>query len=195
LFVSLRKKLSPLYKNYVFKKGGNVKLIPLYVYHVKQCDPKKCTGQRLTRQRLVTQIRKFSQISKRVILLDPFSEIILSKQDLEPATHHGLLAIDASWAKFTSDLIEKLRGIKRTLPFLIAANPTNYGKPIKLSTVEALAAALVILGFEEQAKSILSKFNWGLNFLTVNQELLQLYIKAETSDHMLELQKKVLQEL
>ncbi len=170
-------------------------LIPLYVYHVKQCDPKKCTGQRLTRQRLATLIRKVSQISKRVVVLDPFSEIILSKQDLEPATHHGLLAIDASWAKFTSDSVEKLRGIKRTLPFLIAANPTNYGKPIRLSTVEALAAALVIFGFEEQAKTILSKFNWGLNFLVVNQELLQLYAVAETSEQMLELQKQVVQRL
>lgn len=177
------------------KKGGNSKLIPLYVYHVKQCDPKKCTGLRLTRNRLATDLRKLSQIPKRVILLDPFSEVILSKQDLELAVHNGILAIDASWAKFTSDSVEKLRRIKRALPFLIAANPTNYGKPIRLSTVEALAAALIILGFEEQAKNILSKFNWGLNFLTVNQELLQLYIKAETSDHMLELQNRVLQEL
>jgi pre-rRNA-processing protein TSR3 len=128
-------------------------------------------------------------------LLDPFSEIILSKQDLDDATHHGLLAIDASWAKFTSDSVEKLRGIKRALPFLIATNPTNYGKPNRLSTVEALAAALVILGFDEQAKTILSKFNWGNNFLTVNQELFQLYIKAETSDQMLELQEQVVQRL
>lgn len=114
---------------------------------------------------------------------------------MELAVHHGILAIDASWAKFTSDSVEKLRGVKRALPFLIAANPTNYGKPIRLSTVEALAAALVILGFEDQAKTILSKFNWGRNFLVVNQELLQLYAEAETSDHMLVLQKQVLQDL
>ena len=184
-----------LYKNYMNNQGGNAKLIALYVYHVKQCDPKKCTGQRLTRNRLVTEFRKLSQIPKRVILLDPFSEIILSKQDMEHAVRHGILAIDASWAKFTSDSVEKLRGIKRALPFLIATNPTNYGKPIRLSTVEAFAAALVILGFEEQAKTILSNFNWGLNFLVVNQELLQLYAEAETNDHMRELQNQVFQEL
>jgi pre-rRNA-processing protein TSR3 len=187
--------LQEFYKNHVKNKGGTAKLIALYIYHVKQCDPKKCTGQRLTRNRLVTDIRKLSQIAKRVILLDPFSEIILSKQDLELAVHHGILAIDASWAKFTSNSVEKLRGVKRALPFLIAANPTNYGKPIRLSTVEALAAALVLLGFEEQAKKILSTFNWGLNFLTLNQELFQLYAEATTSNQMLELQKQVLQEL
>ncbi|WP_287587824.1 DUF367 family protein [Candidatus Borrarchaeum sp.] len=184
-----------LYKNHMNNQGGNAKLIPLYVYHVKQCDPKKCTGQKLTRNRLATDLRKLSQIPKRAILLDPFSEVILSKQDLEIASHNGILAIDASWAKFTADSFEKIRGIKRALPFLVAANPTNYGKPIRLSTVEALSAALFILGFEEQAKNILSKFSWGLNFLTVNQELLQLYIKAETSDQMLELSIQVLQEL
>ncbi|MFX1519012.1 MAG: DUF367 family protein [Promethearchaeota archaeon] len=184
-----------LCKSRVKKKGGTIKLIPLYVYHVKQCDPKKCTGLRLTRNRLATEIRKLSHIPNRVILLDPFSETILSKQDLKQAVHNGILAIDASWAKFTSDSIDKLRGVKRVLPFLIAVNPTNYGKPIRLSTVEALAAALFILGFEEQAKNILSKFNWGLNFLVVNQELLQLYVDAETSDHMLKLQKQVLQKL
>ena len=82
----------------------------------------------------------------------------------------------------------------RLLPFLIAANPVNYGKPCKLTCVEAIAAVLMITGFPKEAKYYLSKFSWGHSFLELNDELLTLYSKCESSQEILDVQKKYLEE-
>src|SRR3989442_559705 len=73
------------------------------------------------------------------------------------------------------------RLVTRALLYLLAANPVNYGKPFVLSSVEALAAALVIFGRPEEARAILSKFTWGGQFLALNQEPLDAYALAEDS--------------
>ncbi len=82
-----------------------------------------------------------------------------------------------------------VRGVSRCLPYLIAANPVNYGVPTKLSTVEALAAALYIAGFGEEAERLLSIFKWGPQFFTLNKELLDSYASAKNSSEVVELQK------
>ena len=64
------------------------------------------------------------------------------------------------------------------LPTLLAANPINYAKPHKLSSLEALAASLYIMGFQERAKQLLSIFKWAPNFLTLNQDPLNAYALA-----------------
>lgn len=78
------------------------------------------------------------------------------------------------------------------MPYMVAANPINYGKPYELSTVEALSAALYVLGFRERSVELLNKFKWGPHFLELNEELLDLYSEAETSEEAVEAERAAL---
>ena len=57
----------------------------------------------------------------------------------------------------------------KTVPYLVATNPVNYGKPWRLNCVEALAAAFYITGFDSYAERLLSGFGWGHSFWEVNK--------------------------
>ncbi|MCD6126849.1 MAG: DUF367 family protein [Methanomicrobia archaeon] len=152
----------------------------LYIYHMKQCDPKKCTGLKLIRLKLAIPVRKIP----RCTILNPLSEKAFSPED-----KRDILALDCSWER-SREIFLKYRENSRALPYLIAANPVNYGKPTKLSTVEALAAALYILNEKEKALNILSKFSWGRVFIDLNYEMLEEYSKAGNSREIVEIQKK-----
>jgi len=74
------------------------------------------------------------------------------------------------------------------VPFLIAANPVNYGRPLKLSCAEALASALYICGYQAESHRLLDKFKWGGGFLTLNKELLLCYSRCQTSGEVVQVQ-------
>ncbi|KAK4394410.1 Ribosome biogenesis protein T [Sesamum angolense] len=85
---------------------------------------------------------------------------------------------------------EDLELIKRRVPWLVAANPVNYGRPCELSCVEALAAALIICGEEETGNLLLSKFKWGHAFLSLNREILKAYSECKNGTDMISVQNE-----
>ncbi len=162
--------------------------IKLFAYDAKECDPKKCTSRKLARFMLLRLLPTTQKIPSGSILLTPEAERALSRMDKRRAEKRGIVVLDVSWRVAT---FPRIPGVtERALPFLVAANPVNYGKPFKLSSVEAFAAALIILGEEDQARLVLSKFAWGEQFLKLNEEPLEDYAKAKNSREIVEAQKQ-----
>ena len=128
-------------------------------------------------------------LPKRAVVLNPLSEIAFSPADRERMQDFGLVALDFSWEHAEKALLKNVKGTSRCLPYLIAGNPVNFGLPTKLSTVEALAAALYMVGFQEEAGRMLSIFTWGHTFLELNHERLENYANAKDSTEIVKLQR------
>ena len=164
------------------------KPVKIVVYHAGQCDPKKCTALKLKRHGMIRIIQQTKFLPKRAVVLNPFSKIAFSPADRQRVEKSGLAALDCSWEHAEKVLLKRVRGTSRCLPFLIAGNPVNFGKPTKLTTVEALAAALYITGLREEADQLLSIFKWGHTFIEINQKRLENYAKAKDSTEIVKLQ-------
>ena len=165
-------------------KNEKMKIV---VYHAAEDDPKKCTAKKLEKFGLIKLEKQLGKLPSNSLLLDPFSEKALSREDAQIA-RNGIVAIDCSWKKIDESAFSILRRKmhSRALPFLLAANPVNYGRAFKLTTAEAIASALYILNDVNKAKEILSIFKWGPHFFVLNKEPLEEYRKAENSGEIIE---------
>jgi len=166
--------------------------VKLFALMAHEDDPKKCTASKLVRLGELREAKHVEKIPRGALVLDPEAEKALSKEDLGPARKFGVLVLDCSWNKLAR--FPRVRsGLKhRGLPFLLAANPTNFGKPQRLSSAEALAATLYILGEKEHAERIMGKFRWGPVFIDINREWLETYSAASTSAEVVEAQSRIL---
>ena len=109
------------------------------------------------------------------------SQTLLSPADAPSLAEHGAAVVECSWARTSEVQWGKIGGsVSRVLPYLVAANTVNYGKPSKLNCVEALAATFYICGHADWAAEVLAPFSYGEAFLDVNGPLLRRY--ASCSD-------------
>jgi pre-rRNA-processing protein TSR3 len=168
--------------------------VQLAMWDLGHCDPKKCSGRRLARFGLVQTLSLSHHFPG--IVLSPLAQSSVSREDRDIVLTKGIAVIDCSWAKLDETPFKKMKGGHlRLLPYLVAANPINYGRPCKLSCVEAFSACLIIAGFRSVAESLLSRFKWGHAFLSLNSELLERYETAKTSSDIISVQENWLQEL
>ncbi len=157
----------------------------VYVIHEGQDDPKKCTARKMARFHLCQLIHE-NDAPRGSIMLHPFAEQALAPQDADHLKK-GLVALDCSWER-AKEAFQRLHSTSepRALPYLLAANPVNYGIPFKLSTSEAVAAALFILGEPDDAHRLLSKFSWHETFWSLNKEPLDAYAACTTSKDVIQ---------
>ena len=167
--------------------------IPIHAIWLAQDDPKKNTAVKLSKRNQLTLHRNFNKLPRRGIILEPLCGKIFGPEDhdLINQQNGALVGLDCSWNQIEESVGKVMSKTKlhgRMLPLLLAANPVNWGKPSKLSTAEAIAAALYLIGNRVQAKELLAAFSWGEQFLILNKEPLEAYAQAKSSKDLVELQ-------
>ena len=131
---------------------------------------------------------------KRGYILDPKSSTILGPEDRNLISMGAaIVVLDCSWKRIDESLEEisgrtMLEG--RILPALLAANPVSWGRVGRLSSVEAIAASLAILGHHGQATMVLEPFQFGQQFLDLNREPLEAYSTAGTRSEIATMQSE-----
>ncbi len=165
----------------------------IWVYRKGDDNPHACTALRLAKAGEVQLVRSVNAIPRSSLLLDPFSQYALSPADADFVERHGMALVDCSWEHAELVFKHVENRVRRALPFLLAGNPVKQDQPINLSTAEALAAALYILGWKDQAIRVLTHFKWAGHFLDLNQSLLDKYSSCLTSKEVVEVQLRELE--
>ena len=168
-------------------------MIPVIVYDKNQCDPKKCTAKRMMKFGLAKEAKTLRSIPSGSIVLSPFAEKALSPADVK-FSKNGLVVMDLTWTNI-DDFPRPTRTQDRALPYLLASNSVNWGRPMELNSAEAVMASLIILGEKEQADQFLERFNWAPEFLRLNGELLEAYASAKDSTDVVRIQNEYIESI
>ena len=166
-----------------------LKGLKLRMWDFAQCDPKRCSGARLARRGLFIKMPLKQPF--RGIVLDPEATIPVSPADTEILEKSGVSLIDCSWARLKEIPFRQMRsGHHRLLPFMVAANTVNYGRPFKLNCAEAAAATLYICGKPEAAKAVMNEFSYGEEFISLNKQVFEMYAACKDAEEVVQKQNE-----
>ncbi|KAF8269109.1 hypothetical protein EI94DRAFT_1771371 [Lactarius quietus] len=158
----------------------------VFLQDFEHCDPRRCSGKKLARQHLITELRIGSRF-RGVVLSSTNATQVLSPADKDIIDRGGLAVVECSWARLSEIPFSKIASPhERLLPYLIATNPTNYGKPWRLNCAEALAAAFYLTGHEDWAEDC-----WH----HLVRHLLQRYRTCDDASAVTKVQEQILAEL
>lgn len=180
------------------KYGGGSKdssfPVKLAMWDFDHCDPKRCSGKKLERLGLIKSLRVGQKFQG--IVVSPNGKSVVCPDDREIVEAHGASVVECSWARLEEVPFNKIGGKhERLLPYLVAANQVNYGRPWRLNCVEALAACFAIVGRTDLAHELLSHFSWGLGFLELNKDLLERYQQCTDSESIKKVEEDWLQQI
>ncbi|KAI1424305.1 hypothetical protein F5Y12DRAFT_753130 [Xylaria sp. FL1777] len=163
-------------------------------WDLNHCDPKRCSGKKLIRLGLMRDLHLGQRHNG--VIITPNGKHTLSPADRELMDQYGAAVVECSWARTQEVQWNKVGGkCERLLPYLVAANTVNYGKPYRLNCVEALAASFYICGHPDWAEQVLRPFNYGESFLAINSKLLKKYAACEDEDAVKKTEKEWLERL
>ena len=158
------------------------------------CDAKRCSGKRLMHFGMMRELpigQKFPGI-----VISPNAKKLVSAADKELLEQYGAAVVECSWVRIKEVPWNRIGGkCERLLPYLVAANPVNYGRPWRLNCVEALAACFYICGKEEWAEIVLQHFSYGQPFLEINRQLLERYRKCQDEEEVKKTEEQWLKKL
>lgn len=161
--------------------------VKLAMWDFDHCDPKRCLGKKLERLGYIRNLRVGQKFQG--IVISPNGKSVVCPEDHDIVMMYGAAVVECLWARLDEIPFGKIGGKnERLLPYLVAANTVNYGRPWKLNCVEAIAACLAIVGELELAAELLNNFSWGLTFLEINKELLALYAGCTDSASITQVQ-------
>ncbi|KAI0542558.1 hypothetical protein GGR58DRAFT_253938 [Xylaria digitata] len=163
-------------------------------WDLNHCDPKRCSGKKLIRLGLMRDLHLGQRHNG--VIITPNGKHTLSPSDRDLMDQYGAAVVECSWARTQEVQWNKVGGkCERLLPYLVAANTVNYGKPYRLNCVEALAASFYICGHPDWAEQVLRPFNYGESFLAINSKLLKKYAACEDEDAIKRTEKEWLERL